>query len=90
MDFAERDRDEEIEKLKLVVRTKYLRSQVRIMKAEKALYDTLSDLDGIINEAEEGYFSLEDLRDLRADLHGAISMVSKGRTPVPPPIMSGE
>jgi hypothetical protein len=50
-----------------------LRCQVRILKTEKALNDILNDLDGMIDEAEEGFFSLDDLRDLRADLHGAMS-----------------
>ena len=50
-----------------------LRTEVRILKTEKALNDVLNDLDGMIDEAEEGYFSTDDLRDLRADLHGAMS-----------------
>ena len=50
-----------------------LRGEVRILKTEKALNDVLNDLDGVIAEAEDGYFSLDDLRDLRADLHGAMS-----------------
>ena len=49
------------------------RTEVRILKTEKALNDVLNDLDGMIDEAEEGYFSTDDLRDLRADLHGAMS-----------------
>ena len=50
-----------------------LRTKIRVLTVEKALNDVLKDLDGIINEAEEGHFSLDDLRDLRADLHGAMS-----------------
>ena len=50
-----------------------LRGEVRILKTEKALNDVLNDLDGMIAEAEDGDFSLDDLRDLRADLHGAMS-----------------
>ena len=50
-----------------------LRTEVRILKTEKALNDVLNDLDVMIDEAEEGYFSTDDLRDLRADLHGAMS-----------------
>ena len=52
---------------------KRLRGEVRILKTEKALNNVLNDLDGMIDEAEEGHFSLDDLRDLRADLHGAMS-----------------
>ena len=31
------------------------------------------DLDSIIEEATQGYLSVDDLRDLRADLHAAMS-----------------
>ena len=44
-----------------------------VMKTEKALNDVLDDIDGMIAEAEDGHFSLDDLRDLRADLHGSMS-----------------
>jgi len=44
-----------------------------IPRATRDLNDVLMDLDSIIGEATEGYLSVDDLRDLRADLHGAMS-----------------
>ena len=52
-----------------------LRTEVRILKTEKALNDVLNDLDRMItdDESDMKVITLDDLRDLRADLHGAMS-----------------
>jgi|7_EtaG_2_1085326.scaffolds.fasta_scaffold62409_1 hypothetical protein len=56
------------------------RTEVRILKTEKALNDVLNDLDRVIEElkdrevySKEEDFALTDLYDVRADLHGAMS-----------------
>jgi len=52
---------------------KRLRCEVRILKTEKALNNVLNDLDLVIEEIDDGVFELTHLRDVRADLHGAMS-----------------